>query len=338
MSEQQPTPRTEPTEREQALSNAYLDTLLIMGRCAAEVCPPLGTGVHETLLRLRRRLAFDPRTQALSDAHGVVENTVRDFGRRAKEHSDRRIAESTNLLALVSQTADLFAARDRSYLELLREVTRRLQTAVTTSNPEEARQQCERITFALTKLTETFQDDSAISLMQLRQELAAYEQRRQTAEETTTIDPVTGLFTRREVEHRIRQSLSIGKQFCILKLGIHEFSGLEDGHGRLGMDLLMRSAAEKLIEQVRPRDMAGQWDPRTFILLFFDCPLENAESRAQQISMWLSGDYKLEIKKLPVHADVQLTGAATEAQPGENVDSFLVRAEALSPVLLHYQR
>jgi diguanylate cyclase (GGDEF)-like protein len=338
MSDQPQNPRIEPTEREQALSNAYLDTLLIMGRCAAEVCPPLGTGVHETLLRLRRRLAFDPRTQALSDAHAVVENTVRDFGRRAKDHSDRRIAESANLLSLVSQTADLFAARDRSYLELLREVTRKLQTAVSSNDPESAIQQCERITFALTKLTETFQDDSAISLMQLRQELAAYEQRRQTAEETTTIDLITGLFTRKEVEHRIRQSLAIGKQFCILKLGIHEFSGFEDEHGRQGMDLLMRSAAEKLIEQVRPRDTAGQWDPRTFILLFFDCPLENAESRAHQISMWLSGDYKLQIKKLPVHADVQLTGAATEVQPGESVETFLARAEALSPVLLHLQR
>jgi diguanylate cyclase (GGDEF)-like protein len=338
MSEQHSKPQPQITEREQALSSAYLDTLLIMGRCAAEVNPPLGTGVHETLLRLRRRLAFDPRTQALSDAHAVVENTVRDFGRRAKDHADRRIAESSNLLALVTQTADLFAARDRSYLELLREVTRKMQTAVTSSDPEDARRQCERITFALTKLTETFQDDSAISLMQLRQELASYEQRRQAAEELTTIDPVTGLFTRKEVEHRMRQSIAIEKQFCILKLGIHEFSGFEDEHGQAGMNLLMRSAAEKLIEQVRPRDMAGQWDPRTFILLFFDCPLENAEFRAQQISVWLSGDYKLVVQKVPVHADVQLTGAATERQPGEPVDSFLERAQALSPVLIPSHR
>ena len=334
MSEQHPNPTIEPTEREQALSNAYLDTLLIMGRCAAEVCPPLGTGVHETLLRLRRRLAFDPRTQALSDAHSVVESTVRDFGRRAKDHADRRIAESTNLLALVTQTADLFAARDRSYLELLREVTRKLQSAVTTTDPEAGQRQCERITFALTKLTETFQDDSAISLMQLRQELASYQLRRQQAEETTTIDSNTGLFTRKEIEHRLRQSLAIEKQFCILKLGIHEFSGFEDQHGIAGMNLLMKSAAEKLIEQVRPRDVAGQWDPRTFVLLFFDCPIENAEIRAQQISVWLSGDYKIIVQKQPCHADVQLTGAATELQRGETADSFLLRADALSPVVM----
>jgi GGDEF domain-containing protein len=326
--------RQEPTDQEVALSNAYLETLLLLGRCTAEVCPPIGSGVQETLLRLRRRLAFDPQTQAITDAQAVVDNTVRDFSRRAKEHIDTRALEASHLFSLTNRTADLLAARDRSYLELLREVTRKMQFISTCEDPGEVRRNCDRVAIALTQLTETFQDDSAIALAQLRRELSAWDQRRKDTDEFTSLDPVTGLFSRAEIEHRIRQALVSGRQFCILKLGVHEFSGLAEAHGIEGIHLMMKAAADKLNDQIRPRDVVGQWDDHTFLLLFFNCPIEKAESRAQQISAWLSGDYRLMIEAQVVHADVQLTAAATETQPGESEAEFVARAEALSPVVL----
>src|SRR5664279_4134163 len=60
------------------LSDCYLSSLLMLGRCAAEVYPPVGQGVHETMLRLRRRLAFDPQHRGLGDTHHVVEALMRD--------------------------------------------------------------------------------------------------------------------------------------------------------------------------------------------------------------------------------------------------------------------
>lgn len=327
-------PEKTPTDTELALSNAYLEALRVTGRCAAEVCPPLGAGVQETLLRLRRRLAFSPQRQALDEAQGVLEATVRDFGRRAKENSDRRRQQTDKLFDLAQRTAQLYAARDRSYLELLAEVTRKLQSVSTIDSPEEIRDHTAKIAVALTKLTDTYREDSAQSHAELRDELAAFEATRRETEEITTVDPVTGAFTRREMEHRIRVALQTERQFCILKLGVHEFSGFREEHGQPGINLLMKTAHDRLGEQVRPRDVVGQWDPSTFLLLFFDCPLDNAESRAHQISLWLSGEYKLTLHKELVYADVQLTGAATEAQTGESIDSFLERAECLSPVVL----
>ncbi|BDC52211.1 hypothetical protein F183_A45260 [Bryobacterales bacterium F-183] len=327
-------PDSTPTDTELALSNAYLEALRVTGRCAAEVCPPLGAGVQETLLRLRRRLAFSPQRQALDEAQMVLESTVRDFGRRAKENSDRRRQQTAKLYDLAQRTAELYAARDRSYLELLAEVTRKLQSVSTLEDAQEVRENTSKIALALTKLTETYRQDSAQSHAELRDELAAFDAARRENEEITTIDPVTGAFTRREVEHKIRVALQTERQFCILKLGVHEFSGFREEHGEPGMNLLMKTAHDRLGEQIRPRDVVGQWDPSTFLLLFFDCPLDNAEARAHQISLWLSGEYKLYLGREQVYADVQLTGAATEARKGESIDAFLERAACLSPVVL----
>src|SRR5882724_3488335 len=122
--------RVSSNSRERELSDCYLSSLLMLGRCAAEVYPPIGQGVHETLLRMRRRLAFDPQYRGLTETHQVAEHMMRDFGRRAKEMLDRRTSESDHILQVTSLTASLLAARDRSYLEQFREVLRRLRDAV----------------------------------------------------------------------------------------------------------------------------------------------------------------------------------------------------------------
>ena len=175
-------PEPTPTDTELALSNAYLEALRVTGRCAAEVCPPLGAGVQETLLRLRRRLAFSPQRQALDEAQTVLESTVRAFGRRAKENSDRRRQQTAKLYDLAQRTAELYAARDRSYLELLAEVTRKLQSVATVDNPAEIREHTAKIAMALTQLTETYREDSALSHAELRDELAAFEATRRETE------------------------------------------------------------------------------------------------------------------------------------------------------------
>ena len=97
---------------------------------------------------------------------------------------------------------------------------------------------------------------------------------------------------------------------------------------------MRKAAADKLCDQVRPRDLIAQWDPKTFVLLFFDCTLPVAEARAEAISTWLSGDYRLYVGTEVLHADVQLTAAATEARADEHPDHFVARAEALSPAVL----
>lgn len=318
--------------RERELSDCYLSSLLMLGRCAAEVYPPIGQGVHETLLRLRRRLAFDPHYRGLAETHQVAEHMMRDFGRRAKEMLDRRTAESDHILRVTSLTANLLAARDRSYLEQFREVLRRLQDAVAKTEGEDLRQEIELITESVGRTVETFQDDSKLSQAQLEQEIEEFERRRNAAQTMTILDLNTGLFNREEMQRRVRISMRVKQQFSVLKLTVHDFSALKDQLGVPGEEQLMRLVAERLIEQVRPRDIAGRWGPRVFLMVFNDCPIMNAESRAAQISRWLTDTYRVSVKEGSVNAEVHVTATATEPQTIETPDEFVERADALSPI------
>jgi len=320
------------TPRERELSDCYLNSLLMLGRCAAEVYPPIGQGVHETLLRLRRRLAFDPQYRSLTETHQVAEGMMRDFGRRAKEMLDRRTAESDHILQVTSLTANLLAARDRSYLEQFRETLRRLQDAVKNNEGEALCREVELIAESVKRTVDTFQDDSKLSQAQLEQEIEEFERRRHSAQTMTILDANTGLYNREEMQRRIRISLRVKQQFSVLKLSVHDFSALNDQLGQVGEEQLMKLVAERLIEQVRPRDIVGRWSARVFLMVFNDCPFANAESRAAQISRWLSDTYRVVTKDGDVAADVHVTATATEPHPSETPDDFVERCDALSPM------
>ena len=319
--------------RERELSNCYLSSLLMLGRCAAEVYPPIGQGVHETLLRLRRRLAFDPHYRGLTETHQVAEHMMRDFGRRAKEMLDRRTSESDHILQVTSLTANLLAARDRSYLEQFRETLRKLRDAVNkTTDGDDLREAVELIAESVARTVDTFQDDSKLSQAQLEQEIEEFARRRRADQTMTILDASTGLFNREEMQRRIRISMRVKQQFSVLKLTVHDFSALKDQLGEPGEEQLMRQVAERLTEQVRPRDIVGRWTLRTFLMIFNDCQMANAESRAAQISRWLTDTYRVQTKEGSVTADVHVTATATEPQPSETPDDFVGRADALSPI------
>ena len=318
--------------RERELTDCYLNSLLMLGRCAAEVYPPIGQGVHETLLRLRRRLAFDPHYRGLTETHQAAEHMMRDFGRRAKELLDRRTSESDHILQVISLTASLLAARDRSYLEQFREVLRRLQDAAAKSDGEDLRAEVEWIAESVRRTVDRFQDDSKLSQAQLTLEIEEFERRRRSAETMTILDATTGLFNREEIERRIRIWMRVKQQFSVLKLTIHDFSALNDHLGVPGEEQLMKLVSERLIEQVRPRDIVGRWSARVFLMIFNDCPVANAESRAGQISRWLTDTYRVAIKEGSVTAEVHVTATATEPQSTETPDDFVGRADALSPI------
>lgn len=315
------------------LSDCYLSSLLMLGRCAAEIYPPVGQGVHETMLRLRRRLAFDPQHRGLGDTHHVVEALMRDFGRRAKEALDRRTAESDYILQMSRLSADLMAARDRSYLEQFREALRRLQNATARTDKSDLPHQVDRTIELLKHTIGGFQEDAKLARSQFDQEVEEFDRRRNVEHKITTLDAATGLYNQEELKRRMKMALRVEQQFSLLKLQVHDFSALNDQLGQAGEDLLMKQVCDRLTEQVRPRDVVGRWGARAFVMMFYHCPLANAEIRAEQISRWLSDLYKIETLEGTAVAEVHVTATATQTQPGESADDFVERADSLSPMI-----
>jgi len=102
---------------------------------------------------------------------------------------------------------------------------------------------------------------------------------------------------------------------------------VNDAHGHLAGDDLLRQFATELRSASRSTDVIGRWGGDEFILLL-ECEMSSAEAQIERLAKWVCGSYKIEstgaVKEIAVNASIGL--AAHRA--GETMKELLDRADA----------
>jgi len=157
--------------------------------------------------------------------------------------------------------------------------------------------------------------------------LAEEIRRRLTAQQdTVTVDPLTGLVNRRELERQIKLRIASGKQFCVLFFDIDDFTLFNETLGHEAGDQVLKQVAERLNTQIRARDLASRWLADEFIVIL-ECDMENARRRSTQMAQWLRGPYTIEEEGRPAKLEIRVSAAATECGPGDTPRQIWLRLE-----------
>lgn len=150
------------------------------------------------------------------------------------------------------------------------------------------------------------------------------------AEAEASLDPLTSLVNRRELERLIRDRIARGTVFSILLFDINSLRVVNERFGQEAGDQVLRQFGARLVAKVRPRDIVGRWGGDDFAVIF-DCASAGANARAQQIQ-WVSGRYHVSVNgqdwKPEVNAEVYLI----EHREGEDENSFVARVNAFKLV------
>ena len=229
---------------------------------------------------------------------------------------------------MVTQSVETFETRDQMYLERMGLLVRQLESGLQANeNPEGARavfeQQLGHLRTFLERLTADSRAYSIVSATisaQLRSALLR-------AETEASIDALTSLVTRRELERMIRDRVPTGKIFSSLLFDIRSLTSIVERFGADAGDQLIRQFGARLVAQVRPRDIVARWGNDEFAVVF-DCPAAAADSRARQIAEWLSGRYPIDVNGQDWKAEVEAAIAVVEYRAGEAGNDFIRRANA----------
>lgn len=91
-------------------------------------------------------------------------------------------------------------------------------------------------------------------------------------------DPLTGLYNRRFAEQRLRAEIARserrGLSMLVVLLDLDDFKRINDTHGHLVGDLVLKEFAKILSSSTRGSDLAVRWGGDEFMMLLLDCEVD----------------------------------------------------------------
>ncbi|MCR9222215.1 MAG: sensor domain-containing diguanylate cyclase [Alphaproteobacteria bacterium] len=128
-------------------------------------------------------------------------------------------------------------------------------------------------------------------------------------EEMATTDPLTGLANRQlfdaHLDQAVRRGRRSGRPVSLVLFDLDRFKQLNDRHGHLAGDAVLRRVADVAREAVRTVDTVCRWGGEEFAILMEDCPAPKAGAAAEKIRRALESSDLLQ----------DLSGSETDRAP-----------------------
>ncbi len=148
-------------------------------------------------------------------------------------------------------------------------------------------------------------------------------------ETLANVDELTGLSNRRALLRLIEAERARyergGQRFCLAILDLDHFKAINDAHGHLVGDAVLRVFADIISSSLRQQDGSGRYGGEEFLLLLVDADLAGgravAERIRKQVRAW---NWSTIDPDLSVSVSIGLTAWSE----GDTVDSALARADS----------
>lgn len=105
--------------------------------------------------------------------------------------------------------------------------------------------------------------------------------------DAAVLDGLTGLTNRRALDDRLLSELAHatrhGREMSVLLIDIDHFKAINDTHGHLAGDEVLRAVADTLQAQVRCEDLVARYGGEEFCVIARDIPIEGASAFADRL-------------------------------------------------------
>jgi diguanylate cyclase (GGDEF)-like protein len=319
----------EPEEEEllPAVLAAYRSSLLEVGNYSLDACPGLGKELKTSLTKLGEKLTSDVSPKKIEATEKCVREQLQEWGGRAATHYRQKAGEVKEILLVMAHTAESVGAKDQRCAQQITDVTTRLQSIADLEDLSQIRASIERSAGELKSSIDRMTAEGKAVIEKLRNEVTTFQTRLEEAEHLATCDSLTGLRSRHSVESQMETRMGGTQPFCVAILDIDGFKPVNDEHGHMVGDELLRLFAEELKSRCRTTDIVGRWGGDEFIVLL-DCGMGVARGQADRIKEWVCGNYTVHGTQGAMKLHVDASIGVAEYFHGESMKALLARADA----------
>jgi diguanylate cyclase (GGDEF)-like protein len=263
----------------------------------------------------------------VEETEASVREQLQGWGRRTAMHYRQKTTEVKDILLVMARTAASVGERDQRYAQQIHEVTTRLKSIANLEDLTEIRESINKSASELKISIDRMTAEGKAALDQLHAEVSNYQVRLEEAEEIASRDVLTGLRSRTSVEGQIEQSLHAEASFCVAIIDINEFKRVNDRHGHLVGDELLKQFATELRSVCRSTDIIGRWGGDEFILML-NCGITEARAQIDRLRKWVCGSYTVQASSIPTKLQVDAAIGLAERLAGEAMKELVERADA----------
>ena len=162
------------------------------------------------------------------------------------------------------------------------------------------------------------------------QEIESLQVQLQAERKRAMSDPLTGLYNRAALFERLEAAVdeSInGSPLSLIMFDIDHFKQVNDNHGHLIGDRVIRFVAETLRKNIKGRDTAARFGGEEFTVLLPDTPSSGAFAVAQTIRHIVEGAQLVRVDNKKPLGDITISAGVSTYRKDEGVMEFINRAD-----------
>jgi diguanylate cyclase (GGDEF)-like protein len=306
---------------------AYRSALQEMGSCSLEACPALGEKLQQGLTVLEEKLSREITRESVEATEKRVQEQLQDWGRSAARHSQQRACEIKEILIAMARTAESVGERDQRCAKQISEVTGQLQRIANLEDLTQIRALLKRSAAELKISIDKMAAEGQAAVEDARAQISGYQSKLEKAEQISSCDSLTGLRSRRWMEELIERRIEARHPFCVAIIDLNGFKLVNDEHGHLVGDDLLKQFANELKLASRSSDVIGRWGGDEFIILI-DGGMTEAKAQSNRLKEWVCGDYTVEARTGSLKLTVCASFGLAEHRANESLKELLHRADA----------
>lgn len=306
---------------------AYRSALSEMGSSSLNACPALGNSLRQGLGKLEAKLSATVSRGTVEAVEKKVQEQLQDWGKQTASHYRKQTTEIKEMLIVMSRTAESVGERDQRAAGQMHDVTTRLEKIATLEDLSQIRASIEKSAGELKTSIDRMTAEGKAAIEELKGQVTTYQAKLEEAELIASRDGLTGLGSRLWVEGQIERRIKSGAPLCVAIIDINGFKPINDEHGHLAGDEVLKQFAGELQSVCRSVDLIGRWGGDEFIIVL-DCDLAKAKAKIERLREWVCGSYKIHGRNGPTKLHVDAAIGLAERLRDESMKGLLERADA----------
>jgi diguanylate cyclase (GGDEF)-like protein len=308
--------------------NAWCSAMVCVGRHAGRAFPGIDGGLSSAMSELAEQVRTDTNPVTIEHSQSRFEAELGEWADSVVADLQKKTLEVKEMMITLAAAAERITRRDNRNSRRFSELTIRLQSIGRLEDIGAMRKELTASALELRENIRRMEEEGLAAVVHLQTQIEIYKAKADESERRATTDLLTGLKNRRGVELVLASRRQRKSVFSLILLDLNGFKNINDAHGHLVGDEVLRQFASELRGQFRAADIVGRWGGDEFVVISDSDPRE-IESCINRVRRWALGKYRVKTpgRVLDVRVDASIGLAEWDLQ--EDSEQLLARADRL---------